>query len=146
MGESLLNHFTPTNEHHYSSCVTFDGGDFSSTSITPTQTLKRTGHFDPWSGSSGAAGPDDDRTCQTDTWREITAVSGDATRLRTAIDDLGASGNTSTDIGMKWGAAFLDPAAQPVVDDLITALLTDEDYEGRPLDWTERGVSRRSSC
>ena len=143
VGEDLLMMFNPTAEHHYSSCVTFAAGDYGSTTITPEQQLQRTGHFDPWTTrSSNAAGPDDNRTCQTDTWREFTPVSGDAQRLRDRIDLLGASGNTSIDIGMKWGAAFLDPAAQPVVTDLITAGRTSADYDGRPLDWDERGVEK----
>lgn len=140
VGETLLNYFTPTNEHHYSSCVTFDGGDFSGTAITPSETLQRTGHFDPWTSNSSSAASS--RTCKTDDWREITAVSGSASTLRGAIDDLGASGNTSIDVAMKWGAAFLDPVAQPVVTSLVTAGNTDEDYDGRPLDWTERGVEK----
>ena len=140
VGETLLDYFTPTTEHHSSSCVTFDGGDFSRTSITPTETLRRTGHFDPWTSSSSSSARS--WSCKTDSWREITAVNGDAATLRSAIDALGASGNTSIDLGMKWGSAFLDPAAQPVVADLITAGDTDEDYEDRPLNWEERGVEK----
>ena len=140
VGETLLSYFNATDEHDYSSCITFDEADFEEAAITTTQLLQREGHIDPWS-SDDAAGGDDNRTCQTDSWREITAVSGDASVLRDAIDALGASGNTSIDIGMKWGTAFLDPEARPVVDDLIDAEETDELYEGRPLD---HDISRSS--
>jgi len=134
VGEALLGYFNPTDEHDYSSCVTFSESDFDSTAITPTQVLQREGHIDPWSDDYDAGG-DNNRTCQTDDWREITAVSGNASTLRDAVGDLGAAGNTSIDVAMKWGTAFLDPAAQPIVDDLIAADKTDEDYEGRPLDY-----------
>ncbi|MCB1331728.1 MAG: hypothetical protein KDK28_20685 [Maritimibacter sp.] len=133
VGEDLLGYFNATNEHTYSSCITFDADDFEEVPITPTQLLQREGDIDPWSNGYNAR--DGSRSCRKDAWREITAVSGDAAALRDAIDDLGASGNTSIDIGMKWGAALLDPVAVPVVDDLIDAGDTDEAYEGRPLDY-----------
>ncbi|MCB1359448.1 MAG: Tad domain-containing protein, partial [Maritimibacter sp.] len=133
VGEDLLSSFNATSEHNYSSCITFDAEDYEVVPITPTQLLQREGDIDPWSGGNNAS--DGNRTCRKDAWREITAVSGDAAALRDAIGDLQASGYTSIDVGMKWGAAFLDPAVVPVVTDLVAANKTDEAYEGRPLDY-----------
>jgi hypothetical protein len=133
VGEELLSSFNATDEHTYSSCITFDAADFEEVPITPTQLLQREGDIDPWSNGDDAQ--DSNRSCRKDAWREITAVSGDASVLRSAIGSLGASGNTSIDIGMKWGAALLDPAAVPVVTDLVDDEKTDEAYEGRPLDY-----------
>lgn len=139
VGETLLGYFNPTTEHTNSSCVTFEPTDFSSTSISPTQSLQRTGHFDPWRGRTSTPSS---WTCKTNSWREITAVSGDAAVLRSHINSLGSSGNTSIDVATKWGAAFLDPAAQPVVSNLVAAGDTHEDYDGRPLGSDERGVEK----
>ncbi|MEZ5768721.1 MAG: Tad domain-containing protein [Paracoccaceae bacterium] len=65
VGETLLSYFNATDEHDYSSCITFDEADFEEAAITTTQLLQREGHIDPWS-SDDAAGGDDNRTCQTD--------------------------------------------------------------------------------
>ncbi|WP_166126528.1 pilus assembly protein [Maritimibacter fusiformis] len=138
VGESLLSLFNATSEHNFSSCVNFDADDFDTTSITPLQELQRTGHFDPWSGRNGIG----QWTCATNSWRELTVLGSNAATLRSRINALGASGNTSIDLGMKWGAAFLDPATQPVITDLVTAGTVDAAYDGRPLDWTERGVEK----
>jgi hypothetical protein len=43
---------------------------------------------------------------------------------------------------MKWGAAFLDPSTQPIVTSLVAAGTVDAAYDGRPLDWSERGVEK----
>lgn len=139
VGQNLLSKFNATQEHNDSSCVTFDEADFHDTAITPTQILKRTGHFDPWSRWRDKA---DDWTCQTDEYREITPIGSNAADLRDAIDDLRAYGNTSIDLGVKWGAALLDPAAQPVVTNLIDKHFVDDHYRGRPLAYTERGVEK----
>lgn len=140
VGETLLGYFNPTMEHTDSSCVYFEANDFNSTTVTPTETLQRAGNFDARSG--GTTTHDYNRTCKTDPWREITPVTGDAAALRGAIDDLRASGYTSIDLGMKWGSALLDPAAQPVVADLIEAGGTDADYAGRPFDWDAGRISK----
>lgn len=138
VGESLLSLFNPTSEHNYSSCVNFAANDFNTTAITPTQPLQRTGHFDPWSGRNGIG----QWSCATNSWRELTVLGSNAAALRSKVASLGASGNTSIDLGMKWGAAFLDPATQPIVTSLISSSVVDEDYEGRPLAWEERGVEK----
>src|SRR5690606_29171789 len=60
-------------------------------------------------------------------------------RLDARIDSLKAAGNTSIDIGMKWGAALLDARARPAIA-ALTAEGTDalqkvpEIFAGRPLD------------
>lgn len=139
VGKYLLTKFNVTQEHKQSNCVTFEPSDFNTTAISPTQLLKRTGHFDPWSRDRDNAS---DWTCQTDQWREITPIGSNPATLRANIDALGAYGNTSIDLGMKWGAAFLDPAAEPVVTNLISKRLVDASYAGRPLAYTERGVEK----
>ena len=139
VGETLLSKFNPTEEHTSSSCVTFEDSDFQTTEITTTETLQRNGHFDPWSYSSRSPSS---WTCDTDSWREVVPVTHDADTLRTAINNLGASGNTSIDIGMKWGTALLDPAAQPAIDDLIADQVLDANVSGRPYAWTKRGISK----
>lgn len=139
VGEDLLSQYNISDEHSYSSCVTFDDADFRSTSITQTQLLQRTGHFDPWRTPNRTP---DSFVCATDEWREIVPVSHDSSALRSKISGLGASGNTSIDVGMKWGTALLDPSAQPMIDGWINATGADASASGRPYDWTTRGISK----
>lgn len=138
--ESLVEHLNFTNEHSYSNCVNFTAADFEQTSIDPAASLKRTMHFDVWNTFDGR---DDDpmKLVQspicveaTDNSREMMVVQKDATSLKAFIDSMWGGGNTSIDVGMKWGTAFLDPTFQPVVQNMIDD--PDQhihpDFSGRP--------------
>lgn len=132
-GEDLLNQFTAvTGEHNYSHCVTFDAADFDSRAIPVTMPLQRTGHFDPWS-SNRVTPRETSRVCKTDAGAPITVLEKDRTRLKQRIDALVANGNTSIDLGMKWGVALLDPAAQPVVNGLADLNIVNNVFRGRPV-------------
>jgi len=138
-GETLLSQFNTTGEHNFSSCVTFSETQLQTTALDPTVLLQRTGHFDPWSSSRSSARS---WTCRTDAWREIRALEFDPAVLRTRIDALGASGNTSIDVGMKWGAALLDPSTRPVVSSLIAANQVSSAFQGRPFDVNANGIEK----
>ena len=95
-----------------------------------TTTYDQTVHFDPWTDENdyfdigddvpdhicpnGANDDDGDD-------RHIKAWSTNKSQLKTYIDGLIATGNTSTDIGVKWGAALLDPSTQSVLDSMISS-------------------------
>lgn len=121
-GAAILDDMNISNEHAYSNCVDFDETDFTSTALSLTTEYQRTGHFNPfyyqWSNH-----PNDttDRSstalfmCPTSAYSEIMLFSQDKVALKAKIDALQAGGNTSIDIGVRWGAAFLDPSTQPIV-------------------------------
>lgn len=138
-GEALLDQFSVSNEHDYSSCVTFAASDFSTTAITMQQPLQRTGHFDPWSNSKKDAS---DWTCPPDAWREISPVNGNAASLRTRIAALNADGNTSIDVGMKWASALLDPEARPAISALAATGGVSADFDDRPIAWDNARVKK----
>ncbi len=120
VGEDLLQLLNASSEHTDSSCVDFDATDFNTTAISPTTALKRSGDIDPWtnyrsSRSSSKYADDSDRTCKPYSNREIIAYENSYSDLQTQIGNLSAGGNTSIDLGMKWGAALLDPAFAPIV-------------------------------
>jgi hypothetical protein len=135
VGEDLLSRFNVTNEHTTSSCVTFASSDFADVAISGDTPLQRTGHFDPWTNSDDPRA--NYRTCKTDAWREILAVEGEGATLRSKIGALNAGGNTSIDLGLKWGVALLDPAAQPVIADVV-----DPNFPDRPSEYTARSVEK----
>lgn len=134
-------------EHNYSRCVNFAGSDFFDTAVTQGQPLERTMHFDPWRTWDGR---DDDPmimvgmtsnlnttipVCEARPDRELIVMQKDKTVLKNFIDDLTARGNTSIDIGMKWGTALLDPAFRPVVSGLIADGDVDGVFAARPYNY-----------
>lgn len=163
---NLLARFNHTAEHTESRCITFYDDDFNTVAI-PTFTdatfaangrplpalygdpIQLTAYYDPSGSKSSTPYPDTRSPCYNDYsgstndyWREIYPLGHSAANLRSEIDDLKASGNTSIDIGMKWGAALLDPAAQPAISELIANNDVDADFEGRPYAYTQRGIEK----
>ena len=131
------------NAHDYSHCIHFEGDDFNSTSVSPDERLKQAVHFSPWSDFDGR--DDDPKKLVTspvcpdykDSSRHVMALQKDKTKLKNFIDSFYAKGNTSLDVGMKWGTALLDPAMQPVVDHLIDTNVVSSDFDGRPYGYSE---------
>ena len=58
------------------------------------------------------------------------------------INGLTADGNTSTDIGVKWAAALLDPGTQPVLDSMIVSGDVEAEMTGRPFDYNTTDVMK----
>ncbi|WP_171170531.1 Tad domain-containing protein [Ruegeria sp. HKCCA0370] len=128
-GQDILGKFTNvTSEHNYSHCVNFTSGQFGSATLSPNTFYQRTGHFDPWrynSANVNGVSTDGEQppayfVCPVRSGSEITAVTDNVQYLHNRIDALTASGNTSIDVGMKWGVGMLDPSFQPVINALAT--------------------------
>ena len=149
VGEDLLQEFNVTNEHTGSSCVDFATADFNTTAISTSALLKRSGDIDPWtnyrsSRSSSQYSSDNNKTCKPYSDREIIPFENSYSDLQTKIGNLSAGGNTSIDLGMKWGAALLDPAFRPVVNNLAnggTPAVTSAS-EDRPYAWNARSMQK----
>lgn len=135
---------TGTNEH--SNCINFDASAFESTSVNLANTYQRTLHFDPWYYFDGrrqsqptAVGFDNGGNslpvCEGIASRETMVLEDDPNTLKNYIDGLIGRGNTSIDIGMKWGTALLDPAFRPATSQLISAGAVDGTYASRPEDF-----------
>lgn len=144
-GENILGKFVnATSEHSYSHCVNFTTSQFSERGISPSTSLSRTAHFDPFTSRSGS----DLRTvCPTRAGSDITPVTNVISDLNDQIDALTASGRTSIEIGMKWGAALVDPEIRPIiqqlsrqkVDPTSTAVdaktIVPKTFDNRPMDY-----------
>ncbi|MFV2037492.1 MAG: hypothetical protein ACC646_07860, partial [Paracoccaceae bacterium] len=147
VGETLLQEFNITNEQTDSSCVDFQTGDFATTSLSLAAVLNRSGTIDPWryyNGSTSTRSPYivtssniNYRACNPDTRRAVTPYSANYVDLQARIDDLFADGSTSIDIGVKWGAALLDPAFRPALTSLSQggSPYIDPALDGRPYDY-----------
>ena len=135
---NLMAELNVTNEHSFSNCVNFDEDDFEETGLDFTETLKRTMHFSPWSDYDGR--PYDPKrlvsspVCEpdSDASRHIQVLQNDAAALKTFVDSMWAGGNTSIDVGMKWGTVLLDPSMQPAITNMITNGDVPGDFSERP--------------
>lgn len=104
--------------HDWSSCLRFKPAQYFDSYINPTLDpvdgpeymqqiyTSRYGGFDNLTSTW--------RSCFNNDYAEVLPFSISETALHTKIDAMVASGNTSGHIGMKWGAALLDPAFQNV--------------------------------
>ena len=132
----LMDEFNVTNEHNYSRCINFQSSDFSTTAMDTSALMQRTMHFDPWSNFDGRS-YDPKRLvsspiCEEAANREIMVMQKNRSTLKSFINNLNADGNTSIDIGMKWGAALLDPSLDGVIDNLISGNHVSADFAARP--------------
>lgn len=145
----MISEFNVTQEHTYSNCVNFQSNDFNSTGISTVAELERTMHFDPWKDFDGRdndpmelVGLDNglDSTlpvCEAMASREILPLSKNTTALKNYIDALMARGNTSIDVGMKWGTALVDPSLRGVVTSMIADGEVNEAFADRPNDYDD---------
>lgn len=117
-GPDLLAQLNTTGNHNYSHCVNFATPDFNRTDIDHGNPLQQTVHFDPWRNyryGQSLRYP----VCRNSSYFSITPWSNNAQALKNQIDDFTASGNTSIDIAVKWGAALLDPSMNGALNGLI---------------------------
>ncbi|KPU84130.1 hypothetical protein JI58_05720 [Marinosulfonomonas sp. PRT-SC04] len=140
-GANLLSKYNVTAEHDYSNCVDFTQNAFFSAALSTSTSLQRTGHFAPWGGSyKNRPIHWKSRVCPTVMKRQILPLSAHIPTLKGYINNLEASGNTSTDIGIKWGAALLDPSARTVVSGLISDGAISNIFDGRPYSYSQDDV------
>jgi len=133
VGQALLSKYTNVSqEHNYSYCVNFIKDQFSKHTLDRYEVMQRTAHFDTFTYSMNMI---DRPVCPTREGSAILPFTNDATTLHDYIDSLTAYGNTSIDIGMKWGSALLDPTARSVVNDLISDGEIDATFLNRPTDY-----------
>ncbi|WP_171122744.1 MULTISPECIES: TadE/TadG family type IV pilus assembly protein [unclassified Ruegeria] len=133
-GEDILSKFSNvTSEHSYSHCVNFSSTQFDDPSMDPTSAFQRTAHFDPFRYTNGAEQFPRYPVCPTRVGSEITAVTDDIDVLHNRIDALTAKGNTSIDVGMKWGSAMLDPKFKGIIKSLSTEGAVPVKFDDRPL-------------
>ena len=154
LGQDLLKYFWHTAEHTDSSCLEFASSDYLTTGLMPKSTpvgsppgtndrkYQLNGHFDPFYTSA----PPTLFNCPSDTQTEraTLALATDRNVLKAKINALTASGNTSIDIGMKWGAALLDPSMQPVVTAMIAEGKIANAAAGRPYSFTHVDGSKNN--
>ncbi|WP_291729514.1 TadE/TadG family type IV pilus assembly protein [Leisingera sp. F5] len=142
--KNLIEQYNLDKVHDHSYCVNFDGPDFNTTSLSTGEPLEQTMHFSPWSSYDRRDNNSqlvDSPVCveASDTSRAILPFQKDAATLKTFIDNLWGGGNTSIDIGMKWGTTLLDPSARPAISALTAGSTASipNDFSARPSAYTD---------
>jgi hypothetical protein len=139
-GETILSQLNRSEEHDTSSCLNFDVSDYNTTQLElsssgAAKTYEQTLNFDPWSGASFDS-PLQSPVCRTGNNVTILPYSNSVDDVTDMIDSLVASGNTSIDVGVKWGAALLDPSTQGITTALIDTNEVASANAGRPHDYS----------
>lgn len=143
LSSTLMNQFNVTNEHSYSNCIEFEPSqnDFTTTAMSlgtgsGARVYQRNGHFDPFYKVSPVTGNNSSiQNCTRDARNQVLPFSDDRDALKSFIDNLQARGNTSIDLGMKWGSALLDPSLRPVVTSMINSGNLSANVAGRPFNY-----------
>lgn len=141
VGPELTSRLNFQRFHTVSHCADLPAGTFGATAIGPTTALPQTGHFDRWTAWNGTTRWDH-VVCPTTATRNILPLGSDRDTLKDYVQDMVAGGNTSIDLGAKWGVALLDPAFRPVVQSLATSGLVSNEFNDRPFDYGTENVMK----
>ena len=138
LGDELAANYNITTQHTFNTCVDFAPADFSVSGISTTASLTRSDVIDPWSSGpyKNRVNPSGTGTetnyCSDDDRNKVHAYLRDPVALKAAINGMVGDGNTSIDIGTKWGLALMDPGSQSVITNMIGAGYVPADFAGRP--------------
>lgn len=128
----LFDYFSSTRDQTYSYCFDFTQSDFKTTAMPVNHTYQQAANFDPWYWDQTTNISPAMRVCPLESDRDVLPFSADESAIKSVISGLQAGGNTSIDVGMKWGAALLDPSTQPVMSAMINKGERNADLAGRP--------------
>lgn len=121
-------------ENEYANCLNFSSTEFNSASFDLDLIRQRTLHFTPWSTYDRRQTNDIvyNEVCDRRSSREVAVLQKNPDTLKTYIGNLEASGNTSIDLGLKWGLALLDQSFRPVSADLAADDEIPAEFATRP--------------
>ncbi len=138
VGAPLINYYNVTGTHTFGMCVNFPEASFSVRAFNPSDPLPRADFFDPWYTSQSPTM----RYCPSHPSQAIMPFQSNPTVLKNRITALIADGNTSIDIGMKWGVHLLDPSFRPVLTQLINTGQVPAAFAGRPFSYGQENTAK----
>ncbi|ETX27377.1 pilus assembly protein TadG-related protein [Roseivivax isoporae] len=120
--------------HGYSYCLEFPDSAFGSTELDTRLTYQQVQHFQ-WNffGQNTLR----DTICPRYQYEQIQAFSQDPADLKAQINSLQPRAGTSIFLGMKWGAALLDPSTRGIVSALASDGDADAAFVGRPANYND---------
>jgi Flp pilus assembly protein TadG len=82
------------------------------------------------------------RSCQTHIWRTVRPYVSTVNEAVTVVQRLEASGTTSIDAGVRFGALFFDPSIRPAIEQMVSNNTVHPAFASHPLRHDEAGVVR----
>ncbi len=132
--DTLMAELPTTGTNPHANCINFEDTEFSTSSFDRNLIRERTLHFTHWGDYDRR--PDNtlvySEICESDTNREVMVHQKDANILKQKIADFQAGGNTSIDLGVKWGLTLLDESFRPVVASLAAKGDVPAEFATRP--------------
>ena len=121
-------------QHDYASCIDFHSIDFSTTAmpLDPGPPYQQAQHFIEYNGRFACPAAAS----------AVTPFSNDLAALKGAIDRLVTENYTATYLGMKWGAALLDPSSRPIVSAMVADGRLPTAFANWPRDWNDPSVRK----
>ncbi|MEP5154010.1 Tad domain-containing protein [Planktotalea sp.] len=134
VGPLIYDELNMNHRHDYSHCVEMNDSEYSTTELDLNTTYDQMQHFQwNYSGSNSLT----DTICPRYSYERITPFSQDADALNAQIAQLQPRAGTQIFMGMKWAAAMLDPAFNPVVTALANSNDVDDAFSDRPAAFTD---------
>ncbi|MEH7829488.1 VWA domain-containing protein [Gemmobacter denitrificans] len=146
LGTDLMAQFNATQVQNKTYCVELPSGVFSSISLSTGTSFVHNGHFDPFNNYSSQSYANNTNASMFNcsyhstapSANTVLALSGDIPTLHNKINALVVEGNTSIDLGVKWGALLLDPAARTVTAGLVSRNAVQPQFANRPLNFNNQ--------
>lgn len=133
--DSVMDHLNTEGVNPHANCLNFETAQFQTSTFDLSLIYDRTLHFSPWSNYDQRPQNDDlvySEICETSENREAMILQKDAELLKGKIESFVAEGNTSIDLGVKWGLALLDNSFQPVIAQMAAAGDVPAEFASRP--------------
>ncbi|WP_022705327.1 pilus assembly protein [Pseudorhodobacter ferrugineus] len=144
IGAQMLSAFNvnTTNTHSASACIELPDSTFTSNTMSRTAPFTHNAHFDPYNYTSGwnnmlfncPPNTGNGQVPMVQNGNTVTPMTDNQGVLHAAINNLAVGGNTSIDVGVKWGAYLLSRSANPVIQHLVNQNRVQSKFGNRPLD------------
>lgn len=82
------------------------------------------------------------RNCSTSAWRTVRPYVDDLDTALDIVAGLGASGTTSVDLGVRFGAMFFDPTINPAIEQMVANGQIASVFSDRPYEWGRAATVR----
>jgi Flp pilus assembly protein TadG len=135
LGSEVGSWFPMTTEHTHSNCAVFAPADYETVGIVAGTVLQRVGHFDRHERGRNYDGIVRQSMCPEGDKDGILPWSRDITEIESYVNSLEPADGTAINLGVKWGAALLDPTMRPHAQRLVDDGRLPSTYAGMPMDY-----------
>jgi Flp pilus assembly protein TadG len=156
LGPTLFSKYNVTHAHGYaqSFCLDLPTSTYGSTALSRTTPLPQTPFVDSWSSATKNTSYENILTptlsnglysnmwCQPNSGTYVSIFRNNATQLKAQINSMVAVGATSIDLGLKWGAAMLDPGSRSIVAEMAVSGQVPSYFNLRPANYGDNSTMK----